>query len=133
MDISVPLLTCLNTRHHFLKITDNDYLAMSEYHWPGNIRELKNILERASLLATDKTIMPAQFLANDALPATPSFNSTSEQIQPSRCTVCSLKEMEKQHINRTLQALNYNRSKTAISLDISRSTLIRKLKQYGLS
>jgi len=125
--------------HYFLgsvkakTIHDNDYLAMSEYHWPGNIRELKNILERASLLATDKTITPAQFLANDILLTKSSLSSTAEQRKPSRCTVCSLKEMEKQHISRTLQALNNNRSKTAISLNISRSTLIRKLKQYGLS
>jgi len=41
--------------------------------------------------------------------------------------------MEKEHISRTLQSLHQNRSKTALSLDISGSTLMRKLKQYGLN
>ena len=44
----------------------------------------------------------------------------------------SLKEMEKEHINRTLKRHNFNRSRTARCLEISRSTLIRKLKQYNL-
>ncbi len=125
--------------HHFLgthkakTISENEYLSMSKYHWPGNVRELKNILERASLLADGKAITPAQFLENNTYSVAPSSDSLSKRPEPSCYAGCSMKEMEKEHISRTLQSLHQNRSKTALSLDISRSTLIRKLKQYGLN
>ena len=125
--------------HHFLghskanTISSDEYHAMARYNWPGNIRELKNILERSSLLAYGKEITPAQFLTNIPGPL-PSTSSQDKSNAEHNCpTDYSLKEMEKEHISRTLQALNQNRSKAALSLDISRSTLIRKLKQYDLN
>lgn len=124
--------------HHFLTepqantISNDEYYAMTEYPWPGNIRELKNILERAALLANGEALTPSAFLGNS-----PTFPAPASTLQtpptPARCpSDYTLKDMEKEHIERTLTALKQNRSKTARSLDISRSTLIRKLKQYDL-
>lgn len=122
--------------HHFLTesqaktISEDEYSSMAAYHWPGNIRELKNILERALLLATGKTLTPSTFLA--PIPASPATAYTPSSPLESYPGDYTLKNIEKKHIEQTLTALKQNRSKTARSLDISRSTLIRKLKQYDL-
>lgn len=124
--------------HHFLTesqanaISNDEYCAMAEYHWPGNIRELKNILERAALLANGEALTPSAFLGD-----IPTFPAPVSTLQPPPTPAeypsnYSLKDIEKEHIKRTLTALKQNRSKAARSLDISRSTLIRKLKQYDL-
>jgi len=126
--------------HHFLiqtqadSISEKEYDAMMDYHWPGNIRELKNILERASLLAGGKQIHPSQFLSGTQ----PHTASSVNVPNPSSLSDCpaqgrSLKEMEKEYISQTLQQQEFNRSQTARILDISRSTLIRKIKQYGIN
>jgi len=114
-------------------ITESEYGAMAEYQWPGNIRELKNILERASLLAYGQAITPARFLGSNLHSNDRPSSSASLPAASSCAAGSSLKEVEKEHISRTLKALNQNRSKAALSLDISRSTLIRKLKQYDLN
>jgi DNA-binding NtrC family response regulator len=118
---------------HFLSpaqaetISDDEYTQMAKYHWPGNVRELKNILERAALLKTEDVLTPSQFLGSTPHILAPSVFSLSDSHEE-----CSLKEMEKEHIARTLKKFAFNRSKAARSLDISRSTLLRKIKQYSL-
>lgn len=90
------------------------------YPWPGNIRELKNTVERAVILATGKIITP------ELLP---------HRIQADISTYVnhasgSLKEVEQTHIKSVLQKVNGNKTKAAQILEISTSTLYRKIEEY---
>jgi DNA-binding NtrC family response regulator len=94
---------------------------LREYHWPGNVRELENALERAVALATDNKLDILD------LPATVREVSRTAQV-PARL---SLKEVERQHILETVDACNGNYDEAARVLGIGRTTLWRKLKEYG--
>ena len=93
--------------------------------WPGNIRELRNVLERAMIVGRG-----ANQIGLRHLPAEVRDSSTpnTEQHIP-----LSLAEVERAHIERTLRAHNANRTHAARELGISRATLIKKIKEYGLT
>ena len=93
--------------------------------WPGNIRELRNVLERAMIVGRG-----ANQIGLRHLPAEVRDSSTpnTEQHIP-----LSLAEVERSHIERTLRAHNANRTHAARELGISRATLIKKIKEYGLT
>lgn len=104
-------------------ISDEAFQSIIQYHWPGNIRELRNMLERAFLLARaqDTHIQPAH------LPAV-----LRGFYQPKKSTDTSLKDLEKTMIQ---QALQEHKSITQASkiLGISRSTLYRKIKEFHIT
>ncbi len=110
---------------------------MLNYPWPGNVRELKNVLERACILCTKDEIVP-ELLHLEPLDIKPVSSSTAVEGKkitvnaPSTATAETLQEIEKQHILRTLEKYHNNKSKTAKVLNISRSTLREKLKEYGI-
>ncbi len=91
---------------------------LSHYHWPGNIRELRNLVERAVLLAQGKWITLADLFPQDL--------QTKEENTPLR----PLKEMEREMILKALRAVNGNRQKAAEILGISVRTLRNKLQIY---
>ncbi len=95
------------------------------WHWPGNIRELENCIERAVILCTGERIefqdLPSALREIDAVPAP----------QPSPGT--SLKDMERQLILQTLEQTGGNRTHAAEQLGITRQTLLNKLREYGLA
>ena len=92
-----------------------------DYHWPGNLRQMKNIIKRATLLAQGSFITPVE-LGADLLetPSTPSNISLKNE------------ETEKEHILEALRQTGNNKSKAAQMLDIDRKTLYNKLKLYGI-
>ncbi len=94
---------------------------LREYHWPGNVRELENVMERAVALAGDNRLDTLD------LPATVRDASHSTHV-PARL---SLKEVERLHILETVRACNDNYDEAARVLGIGRTTLWRKLKEYG--
>jgi DNA-binding NtrC family response regulator len=95
-----------------------------DYDFPGNVRELEHIIERAVILADGKTIerehLPARF-REDLKPARP--------LEAGQFS--TLAEMEKNYIVEVLEANRGNKSKTAKTLGISRAALWRKLKQFN--
>lgn len=104
------------------KLTDEALRRLSHHRWPGNIRELRNMLERAVVLYRADRIDADQLqFAN--LP-TNSDDASYEGM--------SLEAVELQHILRTLRATQWNKSKTARILGIERSTLDRKLKRHDV-
>lgn len=94
------------------------------YHWPGNIRELRNVLERALILARDEDVLDVSFLP--ASVGGGGADDLDEQGEP-----VALDEVERRHIRRTLEQNRGNRSKTARDLGISRATLYDRLRRYG--
>jgi DNA-binding NtrC family response regulator len=96
---------------------------LAAYSYPGNVRELENIIERGVALAGDETLrvkdLPADLRQL-------SFDSVEGE------GLASLEEMERRYIARVLERTGYNKGLAAQILDIPRTTLWRKLKQYGL-
>ena len=108
-------------------LLDEDQLAgMRHYAWPGNVRELRNIIERAILLRREQRIEPCRLINQASPEPAEKINSDCEP------EIATLTDVEKQHIGQTLKCLNGNHTQTAHALGISRSTLMRKIKAYGL-
>ena len=89
------------------------------YHWPGNIRELKNCIEEAVLLSSGRVIYPEN-LRNDL--------RRNDVPQP----FGTLAEVEAQHVARVLQSVNWNKRRAAEILGINRSTLYEKIRLYDI-
>ncbi|RZJ66129.1 MAG: sigma-54-dependent Fis family transcriptional regulator, partial [Flavobacterium sp.] len=101
---------------------DRDVIDLfKEYEWPGNLREMKNIIKRSVLLARSKTI------TLDVLP--PEMQDASRE---GNALSGFSKADEEQAIRQALEKVNYNKSKAAILLDIDRKTLYNKLKLYNI-
>jgi len=116
-------------------ITPEAETRLLAYDWPGNVRELKNVIERASILCQDE-IINVEHLAIELqnIPADESILPNTQQSVADENSdgAVSLQEIEKLHIIKTLKIFNGNKSKAARVLQISRSTLREKLKQYGI-
>jgi transcriptional regulator with PAS, ATPase and Fis domain len=93
------------------------------YPWPGNIRELRNVLERAIIAARGDTMVQRMHL-----PVEMQELQGPDAVHTPR----TLTEIERAHIHRTLRAHQSNRTHAARELGISRATLIKKIKEYGL-
>lgn len=92
-----------------------------EHSWPGNVRELENVLRRAVLLSHGNVLLPASLhLEGDR-----DEERLSLMIKP-------LHEVEREHIENILIYTNYEKKRAAEILEISRPTLDRRLKEYGL-
>ena len=96
--------------------------ALMNYHWPGNLRQMKNIVKRATLLAQNSFITLLE-LGTELL-ETPASSSTSIALRN--------EETEKEHILEALRQTGNNKSKAAQLLNIDRKTLYNKLKLYNI-
>lgn len=103
---------------------------LKRYRWPGNVRELKNVIERGVVLARGEVIQLDELSLTNLTTASESnfdIHTIVQEYQPE-----SLEMVEQRHIESTLQAMNWNKSKAASILGIERSTLDRKIKKYGI-
>ena len=116
--------------------------AMLSYDWPGNVRELKNCIERMVAMRPDG---PLQLVD---LPTALQYHRSAANLQPltdatdtgplpewqaaPKALVISLPESEKQTITKALEATKGDRTKAARALGIGRTTLYRKIREYGL-
>jgi two-component system response regulator AtoC len=97
------------------------------YSWPGNVRELKNVIERGVILCRQNVLVP------EHLPIELHEGEEPRPIPKVSMGNVSLQEMEKHHILDVLKSVKGNKSQAARILDISRSTLREKLKNYQLT
>lgn len=123
----IPLLA-----NHFIKIFSSARKSLSEsavrflqsQDWPGNIRELKNAIQRAVILAKGEVLESSDFsfLAASTKPAEPKISAT----------LPNLMDVEKNFILQELERQNFNKLATSKALGIAKSTLYEKLKLYGI-
>ena len=97
---------------------------MLSYGWPGNVREIRNVLERALILAQGKPEISVEHLPGE-------FRARAGPGDR-RHTPLTLDDLERQHIERTLRHHSGNRTRAAVELGISRATLINKIKRYSI-
>ncbi|NOT07925.1 MAG: sigma-54-dependent Fis family transcriptional regulator [Gemmatimonadales bacterium] len=96
-----------------------------DYAWPGNIREVELVLERAMVVARGQIAIGVEHL--------PGEFRARPGIGDRRHTPMSIEDLEHQHIERTLRYHGGNRTRAAKELGISRATLINKIKLYGIT
>jgi len=106
--------------------------ALSAYRYPGNVRELENILERALIYAEGEEIRSAD-LCLPAASAIAAYPAHAPDGAPPTYGAASLDTMERGAIERALAKWSGNRTKAAAELGISRRTILYKIKRYGLS
>ena len=105
---------------HLIGFDEKASKALLEYQWPGNLRQMKNIIRRATLLAQSKLITLDEL-----------SELRNQTIQPTGMPLRN-EEAEKQHIIEALKQTGYNKSRAAQLLGIDRKTLYNKLKLYGI-
>jgi two-component system nitrogen regulation response regulator NtrX len=122
--------TALNTNMAPKDFSDDAIQALKKYHWPGNIRELRNLVERLAIMIQAKEVR-----AED-IPAPFSKQADAETALTSTLKAGSFKEakenFEKAFIASKLQEFKWNVSQTADAIGIERSNLHKKIKAYGL-
>lgn len=106
-----------------IKSVSNDFVeALKQHPWNGNIRELKNVIERSVILCDDELLI-------EHLPA--ELHKASTQ-KGKTLSAFELASVEKLHIQKVLNYANGNKTKTAELLGIALTTLYRKISEYGL-
>src|SRR5690348_7810937 len=102
-------------------LSDGARHALETYNWPGNIRELKNAVERAVIFGKGATLTPGDLPEN-----------IREADTGTVAGMRSLEEIEREAIQKTLEGTHYKITRAAEILGISRKTLLDKRKKYGL-
>lgn len=118
------LLERLSAGNAPCRISKDVMRRLQSYSWPGNIRELRNVIERGIILS-ENGVIPAQALPRDI--------AEQPESEDKKSPSSNLRDLERQHIERVLQETNGNRSQAADLLGISRKTLYRKLLEYNLT
>ena len=95
---------------------------VQEYAWPGNVRELRNVLERALVLGSGRTIGPEQLSFEEDM-----------NLPPNQLGSMTLNDLEKVHIARVLREEHGRVQRAAKRLGIGRSSLYKKIKDYGIA
>jgi two-component system NtrC family response regulator len=116
------------TNKKIYTIAPDTLQLLKQYPWPGNIRELKNVLERSIILQNGTTLttdsLPLELTAN----AAPAEESTGKKT----LSAFSLAAAEKLHIQKVLNYTGGNKAETARLLGIGVATLYRKIEEYSL-
>ena len=105
---------------HVLGLDSKAEMRIASYNWPGNLRELNNVMKRSTLLAKGKHIGITE------------LEQSMTHIQPSEPVALYDEQTERQRIEEALKAAGGNKSKAALLLAIDRKTLYNKIKKYGI-
>ncbi len=116
-----------NARRAVHGIEKDALAALMRYRWPGNVRELEHVIERAVLLGSQPMIrledLPA-YGAADNVPGAP--------LTAAAARAYTLRELEREYIQRVLETANGNKTEAAKILGVDRTTLYRKLEDYKI-
>ena len=133
----IPLLA-----KHFLKkfntafnkkipgFTEKAMDGLTKYHWPGNIRELENLIERIVVLSSGNEMMDLKDIPLEILMDS---GQDIQELEPRKVGLIKIREaIEKRIILNVLEATQWNQTETAKILKVNRNTLIQKAKQLGI-
>ncbi len=121
---------CKETGRKYQGFTQDAMRVLLEYRWPGNVRELKNVIERAVVLGSDTFIQEHDLLLSSL---NTMGDSDIRRPEPQDVFIpLTLEDMERNHIIRTLEHVQWNKSLASKQLGIERTTLDRKIKRYDL-
>jgi len=132
----IPLL-CKHFMGRFNEILDKNISGLTSYamarllenHWPGNVRQLENVIERAMVIADDSLLLPEHFAAelmyNDR-------HTQKDTVFEGLSIKDAQKVVEKKLITRALNETGGNRTRAARVLEISHPSLLTKIKAYGI-
>lgn len=121
--VSVFLKEFCGREGKVLSLGDKTLALLLSYDWPGNVRQLRNVIERMVVLARGKTLLPAALPAEILAP--PEKASQSTRVAP-------LREMQEQATRQALEQCGGNKSEVARQLGISRKALYKKLKDFAI-
>ena len=132
-DDDIPLMVqafleefCKRDGKPLLRISPKALDSLRKFAWPGNVRQLRNVIEGLVVLSSGKEIAPRD------LPE--EIRSATQQTRPLKLHVgASIDEMERELIRATLEMTEGNRAAAARILGLGRKTLYRKLDEYGIS
>ena len=110
---------------HISGIRNDVYELLKTYSFPGNIRELKNIIERAIIICDTDKIMPQHFMFTNSVKSGNDNSSTDIDTY-------DLMELEKQTIIKVLQKVNFNKAEAARLLNIEWNALYRRIQKYNI-
>jgi DNA-binding NtrC family response regulator len=108
------------------QIDDATLTILQAHAWPGNIRELENVIERGVILSRGDTLMPGDLPPELTKSAPAPVGTRTLPLKR------ALEIPEREIIERTLRGHDWNRQKTAQALAINRTTLFNKMRKYGL-
>ena len=103
------------------------------YRWPGNVREMKNVIERAVVLARGDYVDHEDLVLSALKTAGDTETGVTQASRDEEYEPASLADIEQEHILKTLNATGWNKSRAASILGIERSTLDRKIRRYELT
>lgn len=104
-------------------INEEAMQKLINHSWPGNVRELENVLTRSVALATDSVLTAAEVCLEQ---------SHRDQAGPAQEAPVTMAEAEKRHVEMTLNRLHWNITQTAKQLEISPTTLRKKISDYNI-
>ncbi len=107
-------------RKTIVEISKSAIKALQEYHWPGNIRELEHIIERAVIITENDTV------------ATEDLHFSNKKFQQSAAVSLNLEETEKRLIQEALHKFQGNISKAAKVLGLTRAALYRRIEKHNI-
>jgi DNA-binding NtrC family response regulator len=119
-----------------LQVTSEAMACLVRYPWPGNIRELRNVIERLSVLADSQVLtvdtLPPAIAKAGLEPAEPPGSPRLDTSRGDGMADLTLDEIERHHIMRTLERHRWNKKRAAGILGIDTKTLYNKLRRYGV-
>lgn len=122
----------LDLHKHIAGVSEEMFHIFNQYSWPGNIRELENLLVRAAVVAKGQVLVKSDFPELQEAAAKPSSNLEADLFADGGGRVFTLDEVEERHIRRVLRDTKKNKGEICDILGISRPTFERKLEKYGI-
>jgi transcriptional regulator with PAS, ATPase and Fis domain len=139
------LLCCKNAKKK--EFVPETLSVLENHSWPGNIRELSNLIERSFYLSMDSKVIRCEHLSDYIINPQPKVGKIYNYLTPIDAfnshnhmpsyefpeSVTSIRETEERHLRQILSRSGYNISRSASLLGISRSTLYRKINRYKIN